>query len=65
MERTQGRSNGSRLVMATLRFASADGGGVAIVIGVRAGASGPLGLATSFLSRRSGSPFHDVDEAGR
>jgi hypothetical protein len=51
--------------MATLRFASADGGGAAIVTGVRASASGLLGLATSFLSRRPGWPFHDVDEAAR
>ncbi|MBD8585954.1 hypothetical protein IFT90_15470 [Frigoribacterium sp. CFBP 8766] len=53
------------LVLATLCFALADGDGAVVFIGVLAAASGLLGLATFFLSRKPRSPADDMDETVR
>ena len=53
------------LVLATLCFVLADGEGAVILVGVLAAASGLLGFATLFLSKRPRSPSDDIDETAR
>ena len=53
------------LVLATFCFVLADGEGAVILVGVLASASGLLGFATFFLSKRPRSPSDDIDETAR
>jgi len=53
------------LVLATFCFALADGDEAAILVGVLAAASGLLGFATFFVSKRPRSPSDDIDETAR
>jgi hypothetical protein len=53
------------LILASSCFASADGDGTAILVGVLAAASGLLGLATFYVNRAHRSPSGDTDETAR
>lgn len=57
--------SGMGLVLATFCFSLADGDEAAILVGVLAAASGLLGFATFFVSKRPRSPSDDIDETAR